>query len=107
MTTDDIASFIASNAWTFATTMPDNPHWYAVRAKCNDEAAFEGFVMHIRAHGYTLKFKGRKYTCFNVDEFRYWTMGAPLDATIIINRAKNVRPGPLLPAEHGAALTTP
>jgi hypothetical protein len=90
MTADDIDRFIAANTWTFAKTMPQNPHWYVVRAKCNDETAFEGFVMHIREHGHEVVFKGRKYICFDVGEFMYWTMGAPLAATIIINRARRI-----------------
>ena len=89
MTADDIARFFDSNTWTFAKTMPQNPHWYVVVvSKCNDEQAFKGFVAHIRAHGYPVMFEGREYIYFDVGEFKYWTMGSPLEITSIINRAR-------------------
>lgn len=98
MKDEDIERFINANEWTFARTMPQNPHWYIVRAKCSSEEDFKGFVMHIRKHGYKVTFKGSWYTCFDVGEYKYWTMGSPLNIlndegvlvahTIIINRAK-------------------
>ena len=97
MTLPEIERFIGSNTWTFAKTMPQHPHWYVVRAKCNDEEAFKGFVMHIRKFGYKKKFFKTQYTYFDVGEYTYWTMGCPLNITdrgvlkahtIILNRAK-------------------
>jgi hypothetical protein len=88
MTADEINRFIESNTWTFAKTMPANPHWYVVRSKCNDEDAFKAFVVHIREHGYSELFHSREYVCFDVGEFKYWTMGSPLEITTIINRAQ-------------------
>src|ERR1700690_4404087 len=74
MKDEDIERFINANNWTFAKTMPENPHWYIVRDKCSSEEDFKGFVMHIRKHGYRVKFKGSWYTCFDVGEYKYWTM---------------------------------
>jgi hypothetical protein len=88
MVADDIARFIESNSWAFAKTMPQDPHWYVVRSRCDDEEAFEEFVMHIREHGYLEMFEGREYTYFDIGEFKYWTMGSPLEVTTIINRAE-------------------
>ncbi len=88
MTADEIARFIESNTWIFAKTMPDNPHSYVVRSKCKDEEAFQAFVVHIRENGYQVLFRSREYTCFDVGEFKYWTMGSPLEITTIINRAQ-------------------
>jgi hypothetical protein len=31
---------------------------------------------------------GTTYTYRNIDDYKYWTMGAPLSQTILINRAK-------------------
>lgn len=87
MTDREIAEFIELNTWIFAKTMPENPHWYVVRSQCNDEEAFKGFVMHIREFGCSVLFEGREYICFDVGEFKYWTMGCPLESTVIINRA--------------------
>jgi hypothetical protein len=79
--------FIGAAPWTFAHTMPENPHEYTVLGQMPDES-FNAFVLHIREHGYRGRFGGRTYTYLEVDGWRYWTMGAPLGATRIINRAR-------------------
>ncbi len=90
MTNEEITSFIRSHTWTFAKTMPDAPHEYVVKAKCRSPSEFEAFARHIREHGYRGKFGRTTYTYFDwpVDGVVhvFWTMGAPLAATIIINR---------------------
>ena len=42
--------------------------------------------MFIRENGYRKKYKKTFYTHFDINGYSYWTMGAPLDVTIIINR---------------------
>jgi hypothetical protein len=44
--------------------------------------------MHIRKNGYVEEFTGWKYTYFDIGGYQYWTMGAPLEETILINRAQ-------------------
>ena len=63
------------------------PHEYTVRGETPDEA-FEWFVRHISEHGYRARFGERAYTYLEVDGWRYWTMGAPVEETTIINRAE-------------------
>jgi hypothetical protein len=97
MKDEDVERFIKANKWTFAKTMPHNPHWYIVRAQCNSEEDFKGFVMHIRRHGHQVKFGNSWYTHLHFGEYTYWTMGSPLNIlndegvlvahTIILNRA--------------------
>jgi hypothetical protein len=91
MTRTEIEAFIAGHDWRPAKTMPHIPHSYVVKAKCRDALEFERFVMHIRRHGYKGKFGKTTYVYFDwpVDGIvhQFWTMGAPLDITIIINRA--------------------
>jgi hypothetical protein len=91
MTAEEITAFIEAHNWRFARTMPHIPHEYVVKAQCRSAADFEAFVMHIRRHGYRAKFVGRSYVYFDwpVDGVihQFWTMGEPLAATIIINRA--------------------
>jgi hypothetical protein len=69
--------------------MPDHPHWYTVRGQTLEED-FEAFVVFIREHGYEAEFGNVRYTYFDVDGFSYWTMGAPLPETVIINRKQIV-----------------
>jgi len=62
------------------------PHYYTLREHWND-ADFVSAVQYIRDHGYQAKFGKTTYTYLNVNNYKYWTMGAPLDQTILINRA--------------------
>jgi hypothetical protein len=91
MTPEEITDFIVKHRWRVARTMPEMPHAYVVKAQCRDAAEFERFVMHIRRHGYTQRFGKREFVYFDwpVDGaiHQFWTMGAPLSETIIINRA--------------------
>lgn len=73
--------------WTFARTMPETPHDYLVRGKHLNDVDFERAVRLIRRLGEPGKFNGRLLVYFQRDGKRYWTMGAPLDKTTIINRA--------------------
>ncbi len=86
---NDVASALAEQSWTFAKTMPDNPHEYIDRKHWVGEIAFDAVVTHIREHGYKLPFKGRDYICLDVGRHRYWTMGDTLSNTWILNRAVN------------------
>ena len=81
--------------WRFAKSMPHIPHWYIVRKQkpshnklyhC-DETEFVWFAKHIRKNGYKARYWKKMMTYFAHDGFKYWTMGAPIDETIIINRA--------------------
>lgn len=90
MTTEDMRAYVASVDWKFAKTMPDSLHSYTLRAKAPErEADFEAVVMFIREHGYEQRFGSATYIYFDLDGYSYWTMGAPLAKTILINRAAN------------------
>jgi hypothetical protein len=67
--------------------MPAWPHEYIVR-KNIDQALFVQLVKHIRTHGYQGKFYQKTITYYDWSGRVYWTMGAPIDETIIINRCK-------------------
>jgi hypothetical protein len=84
-------AFVASAPWRFAKTMPDIPHEYTVRGETPDDE-FTAFVLLIRRFGYKRRFGMTTYTYLNIDGQRYWTMGAPLRATTIINRAHLAAP---------------
>ncbi len=87
MTNDAIISYISKVFWR---TSLDGSHQYTLRSWKSDLAEmFNEFVLHIRQHGYVDKFMGEEYIYFNVGgAYRYWSMGAPLEETILINRAK-------------------
>lgn len=81
----ELRDFICREVWTFAKTMPLWPHEYIVRERV-DEECFIKLVNHIRANGYQGSFYENKITYYENDCLVYWTMGAPLRETTIINR---------------------
>jgi hypothetical protein len=84
---DGFASFVAGAAWTYARTMPETPHEYTLRRQ-HDELTFERAVAYVRAAGYDARWKGRRNRYLEHDGWRYWTLGAPLAATVVLNRAR-------------------
>jgi len=83
----ELREFVNNEEWTYAKTMPMWPHEYLVRERV-DENLFVQLVQHIRCHGYQGRFYQKEITYFDEDGFVYWTMGAPIEETIIINRCK-------------------
>jgi hypothetical protein len=86
---EKIEKFIDSANWVFAKTYAETaPHEYAVREKNPHlEDEFVYFVKFIRKHGYKEKFWSKLHTYYDVGEYKYWTIGNPIDETTVINRA--------------------
>ena len=86
---DKLRSMIARCEWTFAKTMPFAPHEYIVRGKCPlSEDEFLYFINMQRNYGKVERW-GKYITPYlYIDDYKYWTMGAPLEETMVINRAK-------------------
>lgn len=92
MTHEEFQKFIARNNWTFAKTYAAFcPHEYVVkdRLTVEEKTVFEQIVTFIRENGF-LAIYGRKgpNRYYTVDDYYYWTMGAPIEETTILNRAK-------------------
>ena len=82
-----LLDFVDTAEWTFAKSMSEWPHEYIVRGRVN-EALFVHLVRYIRANGLERLFYDRKFIYYEENGFLYWTMGAPLEETTIINRCK-------------------
>lgn len=83
---EDLRQFVEACRWTFAKTYAATwPHEYIVRARV-DDGLFVRLVEHIRAHGYAGKFYAKTITYFVEGGMVYWTMGAPVEKTVIVNR---------------------
>ena len=80
-----LRAFVDDARWTFAKTMPKWPHEYVVRQRV-DEQLFVELVRHIRAHGRSGRFYERVIVYYEAAGLVYWTMGAPLAETVIVNR---------------------
>ena len=92
MHSEGFRKFIETRQWVFAKTMPQWPHEYTVRQfqdPKEEQVEFEEAVAFIRAHGERRTFQptGKSSIYFDTDGRQYWTMGAPIRETEIINRA--------------------
>ena len=84
----DLRQFVADEKWVYAKTYASTwPHEYIVRDRV-DEALFTKLVEHIRANGYLGSFYKMKITYYDEDGLVYWTMGAPVEETTVINRCR-------------------
>lgn len=93
MSLEELRSFVAGHEWRFAKTMPFLPHYYVIDAKARDLREFKRFIAHIRRVGVARPFYYRQILYLDLDGWKYWTMGYPIDPPPgveeegIINRA--------------------
>lgn len=88
-TIKEFTDFVQSKSWIFAKTYADRaPHEYIVKEKLSEEdkPSFEEAVIYIRKNGFPAFFGGYEHTYLYVDGHYYWTMGDPIEETIILNR---------------------
>ena len=90
---EKLREMIARCHWTFAKTMPWAPHEYIVRGKCPlTEEEFLYFIDMQRRFGVEERWGKNVLPYLYIDDYKYWTMEAPYEKTIVINRtsmAKN------------------
>lgn len=85
---EPLRAFVDATPWTVAKTYAKTwPHEYLVRHHVDQELFFK-FVRHIRENGYQGAFYSKPITHFDEDGKVYWTMGAPIEETTIINRCR-------------------
>lgn len=86
----EMKSFIKKHQWTFAKSMPKNPHYYVCKDRLqseDDREEFSNVVRFIQKYGYDEPFWKTTIRYLEVGLYKYWTMGYHWDMTIIINRA--------------------
>lgn len=85
---ESLRKFVDACRWTFARTYAETwHHEYIVRHRVN-QSLFVELVRHIRAHGYLGRFYAKPIAYFDEDGLVYWTMGAPVEETTVINRCR-------------------
>jgi hypothetical protein len=94
-TTEDARAYIAKVHWQFAKTMAQWPHEYTMRGWRPDlEREFVEFVVLIRCDGIVKSWPRDaatpryRHTYLELDGWDYWSMGAPVPHTTVINRAR-------------------
>lgn len=85
LTHEEVRRWLEEQEWKVAVTAPDNPHAYCLRPN-TDAVMFWRIVLHIREHGYQYRWGRGEYTQLRAGDYDYWTMGAPLERTLLINR---------------------
>jgi hypothetical protein len=92
---DAARAYIAKVRWQFAKTMPQWPHEYTVRAWRPDlERDFCNLAALIRREGVVKPWPRDAaapryhHTYLELDGWEYWTMGASVPETTVINRAR-------------------
>ena len=90
--------FIARRKWREAVTYRKTaPHEYTIReweagGQANQD--FDEYTTCVRRFGYADFFYKIRHTYWAVDDFKYWTMGWPVEQTVVINRARVDAPEP-------------
>ena len=83
-----VCRLLERHPWVYARTMPKTPHWYTILKAWPDQEAFDDVVQFIRERGVTEIFRRKPYRVLVAGQWKYWTMGAALHRTILINKAK-------------------
>ena len=88
---DQLRDFINSFTWTFAKTYAKIcPHEYIVKDKIHEQHhdSFVNVVRFVREKGFTAYYNNRAGRYYILDDHYYWTMGAPIEETTVLNRAR-------------------
>lgn len=95
----EMRSFVERHEWVYAKSMPRAPHEYLLEWRADNRQEFFSFVMTIRRFGYDERYRTMTIRYYDLDIFKYWTMGEFTETTYVLNRARIYRPGhPRLPS---------
>jgi hypothetical protein len=83
---EDVQRWLESQRWHYASSRPDNAHCYCLRGEADNQESFERVVEYIREYGSPYAWWGKVYLQYVAGEHAYWTMGATLKNTDLINR---------------------
>ncbi len=86
-----LRDFINMFKWTYAKTYAKIcPHEYIVKDRIdqNQWDIFAEVVALIREEGFKANYKSKLGEYYILDDHYYWTMGAPVEETTVLNRAK-------------------
>ena len=79
---------ITTLSFTFAKTIPECPHEYAIRSPANEQEYVRMFEA-VRAHGIWQKWRGRKRQYWYAgDGYKYWVMTDKVQFSRILNRTR-------------------
>ncbi len=92
MDLNNFIEFIACQKWIVAKTYSEKaPHEYCLKKNCTEIEDFNQAVQFIRNNGVKEFFFKKSFIYFYHDGYKYWTMGSPIPATILINRTNDLK----------------
>ena len=97
-----MVGMLESHPYRVAKTMPHNPHSYSLRNEW-DSDEYNYAVQAIRDLGVPVRFGNSTYLQFYANGFFYWTMGAPVRETTVLNRKAFPESGTVHPYDEVAA----
>jgi hypothetical protein len=82
----EVAAYLEAQTWTFAKTVPGQPHEYALHHRSTDPWAHLRVIAYIRAHGERRRWAVTRtwHHYLEVGDWLYWTMAR--DTDLILNR---------------------
>ena len=97
LTDEELQEWMISVRWIYAKSMPQHPHEYTLKREQNEEL-FERVVRTVWDHGYDRSYLRRPWRSLDVGDHYIWVhtvpepwMPAPLEDTVLINRALRVQ----------------
>ena len=83
----EVAEALEEHPYQFASTMPSIPHSYTLRRRWQSEKAFSKIITKMReVERVEENWRGWWRAAFMANGYKYWTMGANVDGTILVNR---------------------
>lgn len=86
MQNKSIEELVNSFKWTFAKTMPNNPHEYIVKHELKDPKEYERLYWYIYDHPTIVWFWRKPYKTATIGNYMYWIMSDDFNDSWIINR---------------------
>ena len=76
--------------WTFAKTMPNNPHEWVFNKHgiLSEDITMPEVADYIQAYGFEEYYYSKLFMCMNLGDHKYWTCDYPTSKTDLINRCK-------------------
>ena len=96
----EVSEILEAQEYKFSKTMPHIPHSYTLKETWDSSEWFMSIVGYIRENGVQERWGRYNHHYLYLNGYKYWTMGAPIGETILINRA-------IPPNEHPYDLIAP
>lgn len=85
MKNKSIEELVNGMKWTFAKTMPENPHYYIVKQE-QDAVEYDRLYWYIFDHPTMVEYEGYTYKTATIGDYMYWIMTDDFVESRIINR---------------------